>query len=150
MSSNNLVGIVKLLNFRSTLLGVSASMHISDTIFSGFNLSDCGLRSFAVSWNPTQIDFSPEVFFTRVQFSNSPKSSWFYFPSCSEGSCDGRQFIIIHDEDGSVTGTSGNLLGQGFVILCSILSVLFEMDLLNLSLQKLFTRLCFKFECRKG
>lgn len=87
-----------------------ASLSIRNTSFAHFTSNDCGsLRSAAMAWNPTQIDYAPNVFINEVTFPHSERAAYFDFSSsCGRmSSCDGRDLIVIHDEDGSATDAPG-------------------------------------------
>lgn len=90
-------------------------MNIRDTVFAYFSASDCNLKSAALAWNPTQLDYTPAITLSRItwdttvaddaRFQLGPqRTNW---RTCTVGKCDGRDQLVITDTDGSTIGSAG-------------------------------------------
>lgn len=85
-----------------------AIFNVLDTDFSHFKQLDCGLRSVAVSPNPTQRSYSPEQRFEGISWYETEDNARFYFApteifdrQCRSNTCDALQLLLVHDIDGS-------------------------------------------------
>jgi len=97
---------------RSGLPGASAqgNVFVSNTSFAFFQDSDCGLTSKAIALNPTQIDYTPPLFFNRIAWHASSAAARLSFgltaqhPRVCEQSCDSVNFAVATDNDGTFLG----------------------------------------------
>jgi hypothetical protein len=95
-------------------------MYVNNVTFSAFAgfAGDCGLESRAVVVNPTQTDMAVPVTGTQVTWDGVAENARFWFGTtdatngkCADGvGCDGANFVIIRDGDGSVTGVRGTTI----------------------------------------
>eukprot|EP00049_Salpingoeca_infusionum_P016727 m.345219 g.345219 ORF g.345219 m.345219 type:complete len:3928 (+) comp16139_c0_seq5:247-12030(+) len=85
------------------------SMVVEDVTFGHFTLDDCGYKSVALSPNPTQRNYVPEMFFEDITWSNMFKNASMYLSNKRRTSaacrvnCDALQALVAHDVDGSLT-----------------------------------------------
>ena len=105
--------------------GIRATFTVSSTTFGFFgnaSASLCGKKSIAMTVNPSQPEFTPEVVLSGLTFSNSPATGaatsrgWFSrldvtTPGCSE-LCDALQHLLVRDTDGSTFGAVGTLISD--------------------------------------
>lgn len=85
---------------------------VAATTFIGYSITGCSThKTAAIALNPDQIDQQPTLMMSQIQWISSSVNARFGFDTsqqagqCSANPCDGHNFVIIHDFDGSVSGT---------------------------------------------
>jgi hypothetical protein len=92
-----------------------AEVHVQNTVISSFADNDCGMKSRAIAHNPSQSDYTPPVYLSGMTWHATNESARFMFQrngwtqECQAG-CDGFFHIVMHDKDGTTTGTAGGLV----------------------------------------
>ncbi len=88
---------------------------VRSSVFAYFNGSECGQRSVAVTVNPSQVDFFPPMTFSGIAFVSTPEAAKFALGrsvttvgKCASGNCDGYDFVMVTDDDGSLTGIANS------------------------------------------
>ena len=84
---------------------------MTNTLFSAFNTSDCGLHSYAMAFDPNEVDFTVPTTASRVVWDHVDDGAKFFL-----GNNNSRPLFI--DKDGSLLGALGGgagstLLGTG-------------------------------------
>lgn len=80
---------------------------ITDVTFVGYSTSSCtSHRTSAVVFNPGQLDQQPAMMISGITWQNTDSASKFGFNTGLQGAkFQGQDFAIIHDFDGSASGT---------------------------------------------
>jgi hypothetical protein len=91
-----------------------ATLNISDTAFRYWATNDCGMSSRAIRLNPTQPDFTPVTYTSRLTWMDYDATSRFVLSdvsaqryeatACRDGSCDAVNYFTIEDMDGTTNG----------------------------------------------
>ena len=89
--------------------------------FVNFN-TKCGIRDYALSTDPVNVDGSHPVDFELIKLYNVANSSkiWFHRPDvskinpsdCVDMDCDGLKKCIFTDKDGSFLGKAGVVMSE--------------------------------------
>lgn len=88
-----------------------ARTFVSNTVFGFFNQSDCGLESRAIAHHPLQIEYSPQIITSGIQWYATHEPARLFLGRSSntdsrcDRSCDGLHFAMILDDDGSFAGS---------------------------------------------
>ena len=81
---------------------------VVNTVFSGFNTSDCGYHSYAMASSPGEVDFSVPVTGTAVMWDQVDDSARFFLATSNS-----RPLFI--DKDGSLLGAYGGGAGSSLI-----------------------------------
>lgn len=87
-------------------------MFLTDIVFAGYVEDYQGLKTTAYSLNPTQVDQPVPVSMSKIIWDNVPLKARFNFRTPDDvdtacgGDCDGMNFALVSDVDGTVTGTA--------------------------------------------
>eukprot|EP00051_Salpingoeca_urceolata_P019992 m.295984 g.295984 ORF g.295984 m.295984 type:complete len:3942 (+) comp19518_c0_seq1:299-12124(+) len=95
--------------------GLPAAVHgklvLSSVTFGHFSESDCGLKSLAISTNPSQPDYSPPIHASGIAWRDVDHAAKLnlgktdrHLSEC-DGSCDALTHAYLHDLDGTLSGT---------------------------------------------
>ena len=93
---------------------IHGELYVTNTVFGYFQAQDCGLQSVAVALNPTQIEYTPQLFFSGITWTAANVSARLslgltpQFSSTCQVSCDSLNFIMLTDLDGSLYPESGS------------------------------------------
>jgi hypothetical protein len=88
-----------------------AQITFDNVVFAHFNRTGCAdTQSVGILTNPTQRNYVPEQWYSRIRWHATPLDAQFYFAvydrtlgECATG-CDALNYLLAHDVDGTFTG----------------------------------------------
>ena len=81
---------------------------VVNTVFSGFNTSDCGYQSYAIASSPGEVDFTIPVSATSITWDHVDDGARFFLPNNNT-----RPLFV--DKDGSLLGAYGGGAGSSLL-----------------------------------
>jgi len=97
---------------------IHGEIYVTNTVFGYFNDTDCGRSSVAITLNPSQVDYTPHLFLSTVQWTAVTETAKLSLgltprhPSSCQTSCDSVNFAMATDLDGSVFPGGGSLISD--------------------------------------